>query len=129
MLEMARHGYWQADAKTVAELKQRYRELAQRYDVKSDNATFEKFAAAGFGTVALPAPAPGPTRPQRAADLVAPPPPQVPPPRPQITGMTLERVGNRLPDMPPLALAGGGLLLLATAGGALSALRRQRKAA
>ena len=130
MLEMARHGYWQADEKTVAELKQRYRELAQRYDVKSDNAAFEKFAAAGFGVVAaLPAPAPGPTRPQSAADLVAPPPPQVPPAPPQITGMTLEKVENRLPDMPPLTLAGGGLLLLATAGGALSALRRQRKAA
>ncbi|WP_295008030.1 cobaltochelatase subunit CobN [uncultured Dechloromonas sp.] len=125
MLEMARHGYWQADAKTVAELKQRYRELARRYDVKSDNATFEKFAAEGFGLVA-PLPAPSPTRPQSAADLVAPPPPPAPP---QITGMKLEKVDKRPLEAPPLALAGGGLLLLATAGGALSAVRRQRRAA
>lgn len=127
MLEMARHGYWQADAKTVAELKQRYRELAKRYDVKSDNATFEKFAAEGFGLVApLPAPSPAPTRPQSAADLVAPPPQPAPPP---ITGMKLEKVDNRPPEAPPLGLAGGGLLLLATAGGALSTVRRQRKVA
>ena len=127
MLEMARHGYWQADAKTVAELKQRYRELAKRYNVKSDNATFEKFAAEGFGLVApLPAPAPAPTRPQSAADLVAPPPPPAPP---QITGMKLEKVDNRPPEMPPLALAGSGLLLLATFGGAVTTIRRQRRAA
>lgn len=127
MLEMARHGYWQADAKTVAELKQRYRELAKRHDVKSDNATFEKFAAEGFGLVApLPTPAPGPTRPQSAADLVAPPPAPMPP---QITGMKLEKVDNRPPEVPLLALAGGGLLLLATAGGALTTVRRQRKIA
>ena len=127
MLEMARHGYWQADAKTVAELKQRYRELAKRHDVKSDNAAFEKFAAEGFGLVApLPAPAPSPTRLQRAADLVAPPPPPAPP---LITGMTLEKVDNRLPEPPPLALAGGALLLFATAGGALSTVRRQRRMA
>ncbi|MBN8462038.1 MAG: cobaltochelatase subunit CobN [Dechloromonas sp.] len=126
MLEMARHGYWQADARTVVELKQRYRELAKRYDVKSDNAAFEKFAAAGFGLVApLPAPTPSPTRVQSAADLVAPPPPAAPP---QITGMTLEKVDKRSPEVPPLALAGGGLLLLATAGGALTTVRRQRRA-
>ncbi|MCK6412961.1 MAG: cobaltochelatase subunit CobN [Azonexus sp.] len=127
MLEMARHGYWQADAKTVAELKQRYRELAKRFDVKSDNATFEKFAGEGFGLVApLPAPVPAPTRPQSAADLIAPPPPVAPP---QITGMKLEKVDNRPPEIPPLALAGSGLLLLATLGGALTTVRRQRKTA
>ena len=126
MLEMARHGYWQADAKTLAELKQRYRELAKRYAVKSDNAAFEKFAAAGFGlTTGRPA-APAPTRPQRAADLVAPPPPPAPP---QITGMKLEKVENRPPEMPPLALAASGLLLVAMAGGALTTIRRQRRTA
>ena len=95
--------------------------------MKSDNATFEKFAAEGFGLVApLPTPAPSPTRPQSAADLVAPPPPPAPP---QITGMKLEKVDNRPPEMPPLALAGSGLLLLATFGGALTTVRRQRRAA
>ena len=125
MLEMARHGYWQADAQTVAELKQRYRELARRHDVKSDNAAFEQFAAAGFGLVA-PLPAPAPTRPQRAADLV---PPPAAAPAPQISGIKLEKVVERLPEPPPLALAGGGLLLLATLGGALATVRRQRRAA
>jgi cobaltochelatase CobN len=32
MLEAARQGYWQADAQTVAELKDRWRDLAQRFD-------------------------------------------------------------------------------------------------
>ena len=61
-----------------------------------------------------------------AADLVAPPPTPAPP---QITGMKLEKVDNRPPEMPPLALAGSGLLLLATFGGALTTVRRQRRAA
>ena len=123
MLEMARHGYWRADARTVAELKQRYRDLARRHDVKSDNAAFEKFAAEGFGLAApLPVPAPSPTRPQSAADLAVPPPPP-------ITGMQLEKVDKKQLEAPPLALAGAALLLLATLGGALTAMRRQRRAA
>ncbi|MDD2741223.1 MAG: cobaltochelatase subunit CobN [Rhodocyclaceae bacterium] len=128
MLEMARHGYWQADAKTVAELKQRYRDLAKRYDVKSNNAAFEKFAAAGFGLAAkLPAaPSIAPTRPQTAADLVTPPAPPAPP---VIKGMVLEKLDKQTPAPPPFALAGGALLLLTTMGGALSAARRQRRSA
>jgi len=68
MLEMARHGYWQADAKTVAELKDRYNDLARRFDVQTDNAVFEKFVAPGFGLAAvLPAP---PRRPARKAPKI-----------------------------------------------------------
>ena len=123
MLEMARHGYWQADAKTVAELKQRYRELARRHNVKSDNAAFERFAADGFGLAAASAaPSPAPTRPQSAADLVA-----APPAAPQITGMRLEKVEQRRPDLPMAAMAGYMILALTTFGGALHALRQQRR--
>jgi cobaltochelatase CobN len=124
MLEMARQGYWQADAKTLAELKERYRELAQRYDVKSDNAAFAKFVAPGFGLAAARPSATGPTRPQSAADLVAPPAAPVPPP---VQGMVLEKVDNAPPPPAPLALLGTSLLLLATLGGGLSAARRQRR--
>ncbi|MDD2664692.1 MAG: cobaltochelatase subunit CobN [Dechloromonas sp.] len=118
MLEMARHGYWQADPATVAELKQRYRELAARHDVKSGNAAFEKFVAAGFGLATPP-----------AAPKAAEPAPATPSAPPQVTGMRLEKVAPRQPEAPTLALLGGALLLLATGGGATSALRRQRSAA
>lgn len=121
MLEMARHGYWQADAKTVAELKERYNDLARRFDVRSDNAAFEKFVATGFGSAAAPRPAPSPTRPPSAADLAPPPEPVAPPP---IQGMLLRKVEIKEAPAPPLALFGAGLLLLASLGGAASAWRR-----
>jgi cobaltochelatase CobN len=126
MLEMARQGYWQADAKTVAELKERYRELAKRHDVHSDNAAFKKFVAPGFGLAAVLPAAPSPTRPQGAADLVSP--PAAPMPPPPVQGMVLEKIENALPLPPaPLALFGGTLLLLATLGGGLAAARRQAR--
>lgn len=49
MLEAARQGYWKADAKTVDELKKTYKELASKYDVKTNNTEFEKFT--GMKTV------------------------------------------------------------------------------
>ena len=125
MLEMARQGYWQADAKTVAELKERYQELARRHDVRSDNQAFEKFVAPGFGLAALMPSAPAPTRPQSAADLVAPPEePAEPAAPPPIQGMKLEKIDAPAPPPPPLALFGISLLLLAGVGGGLSAVRR-----
>lgn len=122
MLEMARHGYWQADAKTVAELKERYRDLARRHDVRSDNAAFEKFVAPGFGLAALRQSAPTPTRPQSADDLAAPPAPPAPPP---VQGMVLEKVEQRQPPTPPLALFGASLLMLATFGGGFNTALRK----
>ncbi|HRO61962.1 MAG TPA: cobaltochelatase subunit CobN, partial [Burkholderiaceae bacterium] len=47
MLEAARQGYWQASEQTVAELKERYLDLAARFDVQTDNARFAEFV--GFG--------------------------------------------------------------------------------
>ncbi|MEN9465351.1 MAG: hypothetical protein RL217_1532 [Pseudomonadota bacterium] len=52
MLEAARKEYWKTDAKTLQELAERYSELAQKYDVQTDNERFKDYvaqAAAGFG--------------------------------------------------------------------------------
>jgi cobaltochelatase CobN len=127
MLEMARQGYWKADAKTVAELKERYKELAKRHDVQTDNKAFKNFVAPGFGLAAMQPAASAPTRPQSAADLVSPP-AAAPPPPPAIQGMLLEKVDNTPPPTPPLALFGGALVLLTTLAGGLATVRRQRLA-
>ncbi|WP_264293795.1 cobaltochelatase subunit CobN [Diaphorobacter aerolatus] len=55
MLEAARQGYWQTDAATINELTQRWRDLARRHDIRSDNAAFAAMVGAraqpgaGFG--------------------------------------------------------------------------------
>ncbi len=123
MLEAARQGYWQADAATVDELKQRYRELAAKHDVRTDNAAFAKFAGYGLQT---PAAAPAPTRPQSASQLAEPPPPPETPAPPVIQGMQLEKIENKpLPAIPPLLAASLLLLLAALGGGAWQARREQ----
>ncbi|MBA3997936.1 MAG: cobaltochelatase subunit CobN [Candidatus Accumulibacter sp.] len=127
MLEAARQDYWKADPKVVAELKERYRDLAKRHDVRTDNKAFNAFVNAGFGLQAPGAPAP--TRPQQAADLA--PPPDVPAPPPPVQGMVLERVENRQPPAPPFVALGLALLVLATLGGMVRTLAnpgvRERK--
>src|SRR5690606_38761561 len=102
MLEAARHGYWQADEATVKELKDRYRELAQQYDVRTDNAKLEAFVGMdGFG---LDAAAPAPAA-QQAATVQQPAPPQAPqqqevsePQLENVTGMKLEQVQQEIVD-------------------------------
>ena len=53
MLEAVRLGYWQADAKTVAKLKERYKELEKNFSVKSYNEKFKELVKSdkisGFG--------------------------------------------------------------------------------
>lgn len=107
MLEAARQGYWQADAATVDELKGRWRDLAQRFDVRTDNATFERYVgagqgAAGFG-LALGMPPAGAAAAQAAA--VPPPPadaaPAAPPPPPPISGMRLDKVAEQVREHAP----------------------------
>ena len=75
MLEAARKEYWHADPKDVAELAQRWQELAERYDVTTDNRKFQEFVAqaAGFG---LSAAAPPPEAAPPAPEPVAQPQPQ-----------------------------------------------------
>ncbi len=133
MLEAARQGYWQADAATVRELQERWRDLARRFDVRSDNARFTQFVGqsaadavqAGYGLQAPPlaaaaAAAPGPAR-------AAPQPGPAPPEPPVVTGMRLAKVEpDRAPPLPSATL----LLALALAGisgaGALGQRRRNR---
>jgi cobaltochelatase CobN len=129
MLEAARQGYWQADEKTVNELKERYRDLAERNDVHSDNAAFTKFVSAGFGlqgtapAVAAAAAAANTMPPEAVAEPVAAPPPP-------IQGMVLERVPPAsTPPASPATVMGGMLLLLATLGGALSGWRQREATA
>ena len=97
MLEAARQEYWQADPAVIAELKERYRDLARRHDVRSDNAAFEKFAApSGYGISAVP--------PALTFAPPAPTPAPQPPAPPQIEGMRLDRI-ELPPAAPSLALA------------------------
>lgn len=53
MLEAARLGYWQSDEKTIKELKERYKELEKKYNIKSQNEKFKELLksdkAGGFG--------------------------------------------------------------------------------
>jgi cobaltochelatase CobN len=106
MLEAARQGYWQADTATVAELKQRYQELARRFDVQSENRAFARFV--GFGLAAAVPAHGGP------AETTL-----VPPPKADIVGMRLEKVAPQDgPSLPWRGWAGVMLLLLSSCGGA-----------
>jgi cobaltochelatase CobN len=53
MLEAARLGYWQADEATIKELKERYKELEKKYNIKSYNEKFKELLESdkvgGFG--------------------------------------------------------------------------------
>ena len=128
MLEAARQGYWQADDATVQELKERWQDLSQRFDVRTDNAAFAAMVGAsaqpgiGFGMAApsatptaaapqgaraVPAPpaaaAPTPKRPEPPAAEPPPAPEPDPPPQaeqdpPPISGVLLQPV--TAPDAP-----------------------------
>ncbi len=122
MLEAARQGYWKADKTTVDELKARYRELANRHQVKTDNAQLATYV--GFGLAqAAPAPA-AKTSPSHTAPSAEMPSPA--PEAPPIQGMRLDKVAPPAP--PPASSADWGLALiaLATLGGALRARHAHR---
>jgi cobaltochelatase CobN len=117
MLEAVRKGYWQADAATVRELANRYRDLAIRRDVRSDNAAFQEFVAR-HATPAIPAAGYGLGRPA-AAQPASPPPeaaPAVTPEMPEISGMRLDKVVAT--PAPPAYLLGLLLLVLTAGAGA-----------
>jgi len=127
MLEAARKDYWQADAKTVRELAQRYQELARRFDVQSDNRKFTEFAAslAGYGLTAPAGKRPAQSAPPPPTAEAAQPVPQSPPP-PQsnrVTGQRLEKQTTAQAPSQFASLPGIGLVLLAMT---LGAWRRQR---
>jgi cobaltochelatase CobN len=109
MIEMARHDYWQPDRATLEELKAKYRDLARRYDVRSDNMTFQEFVGLpGFGLGK-----PVTTAAAAHAQASAQPTPSAPPAPPQIQGMQLEQVTTQDPQ-PSIVEALGWLLTLAS---------------
>jgi len=133
MLEMARQGYWQADAATVSELKERYKDLAQRFDVRSDNRSFQEYVGLpGYGLSQSVAPSEITVQAAAQRSTTAPPPdaPLLPPVQPAptaplIEGLQLEKVTapvvQALSAMLLLAL---GLLLATPAVGAWRQWRR-----
>lgn len=130
MLEAARKGYWQTDTKNLKALAQRYRDLAQRFDVQSDNRKFTEFAAnlAGSGMAGYGLTAPAGSRVARGAPPptaeAAQPIPQSPPPPPKVvTGQQMVKQ-TAAPSPSWLArLPGISLVLLALG---LGAWRQQR---
>jgi cobaltochelatase CobN len=138
MLEMARQGYWQADAATVDELKTRYKDLAQRYDVRTSNQTFQEFVGlSGYGLsrpvdgavaqAALAAPAARPAVPQKAVPEMPVESPAPEPAPPTVEGMKLEKVSEPVVQaLSALLLFAVGLLLVAAP--ALGAWRQWKKA-
>jgi cobaltochelatase CobN len=102
MLEAARQGYWQADAKTVAELKDRWRDLSRRFDVRTDNAAFERFVGAGQGTAGFGLslghlPKNAAAAEQSAAESLSPAKAAIAASPPPISGMRLEQVADKPP--------------------------------
>lgn len=118
MLEAVRKDYWRADAPTVRELARRYRELAEKHDVRTDNRKFVEFVgrAEGFGLSAPSAPSPAAAAP--ALPAAAPP--------PEIRGMKLAPVApsaTTVIDALQRALALVLLLAAVTFGGMAEARR------
>jgi cobaltochelatase CobN len=134
MLEMSRQGYWQADSATVEELKDRYKDLAKRFDVRTSNTTFQEFVGlSGYGlgqpvdgavVQATPAArAAAVAQPQQAPVADKPLEPQAPP---LIEGMKLEKVAEPVVQaLSAMLLFAMGLLLMTPA---LGAWRQWRKA-
>lgn len=141
MLEMARQGYWQADPGTLDELKASYRDLARRHDVRTDNATMQKFAGLpGFGqgrpvtaasaqppAAAAPAPAqqqPAPSPAPQAEPALQPPSPAEAPSA--VRGLQLEQATEQpaVQALGAMLAAALALLLLAPLAGAARQWKR-----
>jgi cobaltochelatase CobN len=121
MLEATRLKQWDADPRSVAELKARYNDLAQRFQVRSDNATFTAFVQPGFGLQQAP---PAAVAPAAVVPPAAPPPPAAP-----LRGLRLERVPPPQAAPPVLdALFALWLLALALAGGVWQGWRAEARA-
>jgi cobaltochelatase CobN len=136
MLEAARHGYWQANPATVETLKARYRDLAVRYDVRTDNVALQKFAGLpGYGLGRSVAPPPeavaqppaAASRPALRQTAVPPAPTSRPAaePTPLITGQKLQKVADAVVEATPwLGMLALILIALTPLGGALRQWRR-----
>jgi cobaltochelatase CobN len=131
MLEAARQGYWKADPKMVAELKERWRDLSERFDVQSDNARFQAYIGqtpATNSTTTAAAPGFGLDAPLAAAEVSpASAPPEATEP-PVVSGILMAPVPPATPvDVSPTQAALLGLLLAGTsAAGAVQQARRRK---
>ncbi|MCW2313631.1 cobaltochelatase subunit CobN [Rhodoferax antarcticus] len=141
MLEMARQGYWQADRAMVDELKAKYKDLAQRFDARTDNRSLQKFVGlSGYGLTRslspqetiLRSPAPGAAARPVAAPPAAPATPVAPAPMPDllpaplpITGIKLEQMLHEAKNvLEPLLLIALSLLFLTPVAGAWQQWRK-----
>ena len=143
MMEAARKGYWKADPALLKKLAQRWQDLADRHDIRSDNKSFQNFmkqqtatdapAAVGYGLAAPAAPRapqapakstpaePKPERPEPEAK------PQPPAPRMQtVSGLRLEERKSQPVVVPPLAswFIASFVLVASVLGGALRGYRK-----
>ncbi len=108
MLEAARQGYWQTDAQTLNELKERWQDLAQRFEVRSENARFMAYVQNGTGTrpkAAPQAPADAPSAAGNAPGFglqapASPPPRQQHPRAARRARLRPSRPGNHLRNRP-----------------------------
>jgi len=133
MLEAARQGYWKADAKTVDELKKTYKELASKYDVKTNNAEFEKFAdmktvSKGYGLDAAKALQNAQSAKTQSENKAQPEPKTEPIKQSNtVKGIKLEKVEDKKndDDYDKSVYYGMALVLLAFVGGGASAYRRK----
>jgi cobaltochelatase CobN len=122
MLEAARKGYWNADAATVEELKERWKDLAQRFDVHNDSAAFRDFVGYGL-TQAQPEPATDTPAATQATQTPAAPDADTE----AVRGMKLEKQSAaELPPAAPLLAAVLLVLLIVIGAGMLSAVRDER---
>lgn len=104
MLEANRKGYWKEDQKSIDALKARYREIASKHDVRSDNKVFEKFVneiPAGYGMMpsaaVKPAKSSAKSQTQKAKPKSEPLKPL--PPKPNVVkGMKLEKIQPQKPS-------------------------------
>ena len=119
MMEAARKEYWKADPKDLAELAQRWKELAERHDVVSHNKKFQdcvEQAAVGYGLAA-----PGQTAPADAADNPA----KADAPLQQVQGQRLEKQEPAEP--PPFDWTGLVAALIVAVTFAAGVLRQMRR--
>ena len=94
MLEAERKGYWKTDSETIKTMVKTYAELAQEFDVVTDNSKFNenlKAQAAGFGLAALLEPK---ISEAKSADAK----PQVAPEQPKVAGETEQVTGQKLEE-------------------------------
>ncbi|KZC15611.1 cobalt chelatase [Rhodanobacter sp. FW510-R12] len=122
MLEASRQGYWNAKPATLETLKQRYRDLATRFDVHTDNAPFLEYVASGAPAEVAGTPAEAAAA-APSTDAAA-----TPAPMQQVSGMQLEKTApaDSAPSDPRAPWISAALALCLATGAARQIARRPR---